>query len=247
MKDILQMDKEELIALKPIKMFHLLAAEEVIHIATVLGAFWTYDYAAAKQGKVGMHAILKSGLHSDGSFASKILLGPENIRHILSYNIAMRLRSVVTFTSWPDYVVGVPDGATSLGSNIAKIMGSREAYMKKVDGRIVLDTEIPNGATMLLVEDFCTRGTGFIEAVLEVKSKQPSIKLLPYDPVIINRGGLREISVADVGIFSVLPVVERRILDWNPNEYCPLCALGSIAIKPKVTDENWQLLVTSQL
>jgi len=245
MNDILRMGKEELLALTVEDVSRPLTAEEVVHVATILGAFWTYDYSAADQGRVGMHALLKSGLHSDGFFVSRILLEPGNIRRIVSHQIVMRLRDANI--SAPDYLAGVPDGATALGLSIAEILGVREAYMEKTDGRIVLNTEIPSGATLLLVEDICTRGTGFTEAVLHVRSKQPSVKLVPYDPVIINRGGCKEISVEGVGTFAVLPVVERKLRDWDPNDGCPLCGLGSVAIKPKATGENWRSLVTSQL
>ena len=37
-------------------------------MAAMLGAFWSYDYEALKAGKPGMHALLKSGLHSEGLF-----------------------------------------------------------------------------------------------------------------------------------------------------------------------------------
>ena len=244
-KSILEMDKKELLILRAESVSHQLTANEVIHIATALGAFWKYDYAAARQGQVGKHALLKSGFHSDGFFVSKILLEPENIRHIMSYQIVIKLgiENVVV----PDYVAGIPYGATALGSNVAKIIGVYEAYMSKINDRIVLDTKIPSGATLLLVEDFCTRGTGFREAVLQIKNTQPFVKILLYNPVIINRGGLKEIFVEGAGNFSVIPVVEQRIKGWNPIERCPLCDIGSVAIKPKITDENWRLLTTSQL
>ncbi|TSC63866.1 MAG: hypothetical protein G01um1014106_358, partial [Parcubacteria group bacterium Gr01-1014_106] len=160
MKNILHMGKAELLMLTAEDVPRSLTAEEVLHMATALGAFWRYDYAAAELGRAGMHALLKSGLHSDGFFVSKILLAPESIRTILSHQIVMRLRDAQIPT--PEYVAGVPDGATALGTQIANIVGAREARMEKTDGRIVLTTDLPDGATLLLVEDFCTRGTGFV-------------------------------------------------------------------------------------
>lgn len=236
------MGKENLLALSPLDVSRSLTPEEVVHIATVLGAFWTYDYNAAEEGRVGMHALLKSGRHSDGFFVSRILLEPENIRLIISHQIAIRL--LEAHIPRPDYVAGVPDGATKLGEDIALMLATQKAIMKKVKGHISLKTPIPSGKIVLLVEDFCTRGTGFKEAVLEVKRNQPKTYIIRFDPVIINRGGLKNFSV-NGEIFSVLPVVERRIADWDATE-CPLCAKGSRAIKPKITDENWQMLIHSQ-
>ncbi len=243
MKNITEMEREDLLGLAPADVDRTFTADEVVHIARTLGAFWTYDYGAADKGRVGMHALLKSGKHSDGFFVSRILLEPENIRHIMAEQIVMQLRAANI--SDIDYAAGVPDGATELGKVIIKLLGVTEAKFQKSDGRIVLGTEIPNGARLLLVEDFCTRGTGFSEAVSDVKSKNPSVNFVPYDPVIINRGGISAFSVDGVGCFTVLPVVTRRINDWNPNE-CILCYQGSKVIKPKATDEDWRRLTTSQ-
>lgn len=246
--NILQMSREELLALKPEDITRPLTPEEIIYIASALGAFWKYDYDAAKQGRVGMHAILKSGRHSDGFFISRILLEPENIRLIMADQIVRKFHGNIRVWPRPDYVAGVPDGATKLGEDIARLLGSKNAVMEKHDGRISLVTEIESYASVLLVEDFCTRGTGFKEAVNIVVSSQPRAGIIPIDPVILNRGGLETIIVENVGTFLVLPVVEWRVQDWDPadGEGCPLCKMGSVPMKPKATDENWRLITASQ-
>lgn len=243
MNKILTMQKRELLLLTEMDMPQTISVEEMLHIGKTLGAFWAYDYEAAKRLYSGMHAILKSGLHSDGFFVSRILLEPENIRRLISQQMIKRLREANVPN--PDYIAGIPNGATALGSNIAKILGIREACIEKVDGRITLKTNIPSKKTLLLVEDFCTRGTGFKETVLQIKTEQPTVRILPYNPVIINRGGLREIIFEGDSNFTILSVAELRIQNWEPTE-CPLCFAGSKAIKPKATNENWRLLTTSQ-
>lgn len=245
MKSILEMGREEILALTTQDPPELLTAGEVMHIATILGAFWTYDYVAASEGRVGLHALLKSGLHSDGFLVSRILLEPVNILLMMANQIAIRYRDIGGLS--PDWVAGVPDGATMLGRAVAKILGARSAEIVKVDGRIFPVSSLGPDDKLLLVEDFCTRGTGFKEAVIEVKRQSPETTVLPYNPVIVNRGGMQTISVDGIGEFTVLPIVERRIQDWDPNIRCDLCSLGSTAIKPKATDENWRQLVTSQL
>ncbi len=238
------MTKEELIALDPQSVDWLLSKEEIIYIAETFGAYWRYNYEAAKQGRVGIHAILKSELHSDGFFVSRILLDAPNIRWIFANQLVLRFNRLGI--PKPDWVVGIPDGATKLGEDVAKIMGGKNAEMKKEDGRIVLVSLIGAGESLLGIEDFCTRGTGFKEAVLDILSKQPEVKFLPYESVILNRGGLKEIVIEGIGSFEVVPAVEHRVNDWEPKE-CPLCKMGSKPIKPKATDENWRLITTSQL
>lgn len=240
------MGKEELLPIQVEGIQRLLTPEEVVHMAKELGAFWTYDYDVAKQGRVGLHAELKSGLHSDGFFISRIFLAEENIRKIISHQMVMRLKQHPDEIISPNYVVGIPDGATKLGEDIAQILGRKCAEMEKVDGRIRLVTSLLPGEPILLVEDFCTRGTGFAEAVRVILEAQPEAYILPYDPVIINRGGLESIIIEGFGQAKVLPVVEWRVQDWPPEE-CPLCKMGSKPIKPKATDENWKAITTSQL
>lgn len=242
MPNILSMTKEQLIKLQPEQVTRLLTTEEIVYMAKTLDAFWAYDYEAAEQGRPGMHAELKSLLHSDGFFISRIMLQYPNIRKIMANQQAMRIRDIAPK---PEWVAGVPDGATELGEDLAEMLGAKVAKMVKVDGKIVLVSEIGPDETLLLCEDFCTRGTGFKEAATDIFSKQPRIRFLYYEVVIINRGGLKEIVVEGVGTFVIVAVAEHRINDW-PEEECPPCKMGSIAIKPKATDENWQLITTSQ-
>ncbi len=254
MLKIIGMTKDELLGLHPDSLtrpgsIRLLTEEEVVYIAETVGAFWKYDYEAAKLGKVGLHAELKSLLHSDGFFFSKILLQYWNIRTIMADQQVMRFKQLRV--SNPDWVAGIPDGATELGKEVAGLLGVKNAEMKKEDGRIALVSLVTPGETLLLVEDFCTRGTGFTEAVLDILSKQPAVKILPCELVILNRGGLSEIEIpaektsSSKIVAKVVPVVNYRVNDWKPEE-CPLCNMGSKPIKPKATDENWRLITTSQ-
>ncbi|MBU2597114.1 MAG: hypothetical protein KJ757_06120 [Planctomycetes bacterium] len=245
---ILKMNKRELscVTFRNIKGF--LTPDEVVHIAKTMGAFWAYDYEAADKGKVGMHAELKSGLHSDGFFVSRILLEQENIRRIFSAQIAKEIGESCAIEEKPTCVVGVPDGATTLGKDIGEQYDINVLEMRKTtSGKIVLVSSLGPKEKVLLIEDFCTRGTGFIEAVLSIKKAQPKVCFVPYNPVIINRGGLKNILVPGVGDFKILSVVDWRVQDWDPKQGCPLCDRGSIPIKPKVSDANWKALTTSQL
>lgn len=245
MIDILKLDKPALLALDAKAVQERLRPDEVIHMATALGAFWSYRYDRAS-AKPGLHALLKSGLHSDGFFVSRILLAPENIRRIMAEQMVKRL--VVADIERPTHVAGIPDGATLLGVSVAEILGKPHLRLEKVDGKIVLAEPIPAGAQVLLVEDFCTRGTGFAEAVLAIQTsplRDPTANIVRINPVIINRGGLETVPVEGYGEFPVLSVVSRRIQDWTAAD-CPLCQIGSEPIKPKVTDENWAAIIHSQ-
>lgn len=246
MKNILEMGKDDLLALNPKGFaFRTLSTKEVIHIAKVLGAFWRYDYEAAKAGKPGKHALLKSGLHSDGFLVSKILLEPENIRLIMAIQLALRFSQHTI--ALPDYIVGIPDGATELAKKLGDLLGVGVALMNKSDGRITALTQFNLNNKLLIVEDFCTKGTGFKETVLEIKRKYPEVRIFPCELVIINRGGLKSIKVEGIGNFDIVSVANFRIQEWEEAK-CPLCRdYGSVAIKPKVSEESWRDITTSQL
>lgn len=243
------MNKDELLALRPERVDRLLSTDEVVYIAKTLDAFWSYDYEAAKEGRAGMHAILKSLLHSDGFFISRIMLKYENIRKIMANQMAARFLDKMPPMFRPVWVGGVPDGATELGEDLSQSLGAKLAKMEKVDGKISLVSDIGLDETLLLCEDFCTRGTGFREATQDIISKQPGVKFIFYEPVVINRGGLTSVDVESVGSFKIIANADHRINDWNPEstEGCPLCKIGSAPIKPKATDENWALITKSQL
>lgn len=242
--DILTMDKSDLVQLKSEDVTETFNTVEVVHIAKELDAFWSYDYEAARNGRPGMHALLKSGLHSDGFFVSRIMLKFQNIRRIMATQMAMR---ILQHMDRPDEVGGIPDGATELGEDLATILGSKNAKLSKVEGKIELDSWIKPGRTLLLCEDFCTQGTGYREAVIDIHYKCPKARLIFYAPVIINRGGLKYIKVDGIGLFMILPIANYLVNNW-PESKCPLCKkFGSKAIKPKETDENWKLLNASQL
>ncbi|MFA5107571.1 MAG: hypothetical protein WC497_04570 [Patescibacteria group bacterium] len=245
--NILDLDRERLLALDPKEVTGNLTPEEVVHIAQELGAYWTYDYGALEEGRPGLHALLKSGLHSDGFFVSRILLAAENIQRIIAGQMARRIEAFAS-NPRPTCVAGVPDGATILGKHLAEILGLDLIEMQKVDGRIQLVSALRANDVLLLVEDFCTRGTGFTEAVIHIRSLHDQAVFFPCDPVIINRGGLSEITIDDVGTFPILPVVEMRVRDWDPagTDGCLLCERGSQAIKPKATDQDWIRITTSQ-
>jgi len=245
---LIGMSKEQLLSLSPESVQHLLSAEELIWIAQQLGALWTYDYNKAKAGKVGKHAILKSDLHSDGFFVSKILLEPDNICRIMANQMVEMMKAkFLNNKEFIQLVAGIPDGAKKLGKMFADILGVPYINMEKIDGKIKLIDKVPADKNLLLLEDFCTRGTGFKEGAVVVYESQPDARIIPVDPVILNRGGLEGFAVdGKVAYVYVASIVEYLVNDWAPEE-CPLCKMGSVAIKPKVSEESWKDITTSQL
>lgn len=255
--NVFSMGKEELIGLDPYTVKRLLTTEEILYIFKTLGGLWLYDWEARLKGKVGLHAMLKSERCSDGFLNSKEVLRYPNVRMIFAQQLALRLD---TFgIPKPDYATGIPDGATDLGRDFASVVRAYFAEMAKEDGEIKLVTPIPKGSSLLLVEDFCTKGTGFKEAIQNILALCPGVDIYKWEMVLVNRGGLSDLSIDGVGDFKIAAIVNHRIRDWDPAK-CPLChpeldknipnglkIPPSGRIKPKATPENWIQITTSQL
>jgi orotate phosphoribosyltransferase len=255
---ITEMTKEDILdnpeILFPCRLF---SAKEVFHIAKVTGAFWQYDYKKTiNDGVVGLHAELKSGLHSDAFFVSRVLLEERVLQKAFAEQFLILL--LIAFNrnqayeglfarkkvKRPKWIAGIPTGATQLGKDLAEMMHVKNAEVIKKNGKIEVITSIPKGESLLLVEDFCTRGTGWKEAVSNLVKNQPEVEIVPFAPVILNRGKLEKIET-EIGDFKIIPIVNHEISSWEPKD-CPLCEMGSTAIKPKKTDENWQMITSSQ-
>ena len=151
-----------------------MTAKEIVHMAKVLNSFWSYSYSAAENGVPGKHALLKSGLHSDGFFISRIFLKHLNVRKIIANQLILHFNRLGI--AKPDRAVGIPKGATELGKEVASIMDVDLAEMQKVDGRIILTSSMKK-ESLLLIEDFCTRGTGFTEAVRDINERNPEVNI----------------------------------------------------------------------
>ncbi len=256
---ITEMTKDEMLE-NPMTLFpcRLFSKEEFFHIARVTDAFWQYNYKkAAEEGVVGLHAKLKSGLHSDAFFVSRILLKERIIQEAFAEQMLLvLLKNIVRHNAHekslgqkiikkvPKWVAGIPDGATKLGKDLANLMRVKNAEVIKKDGKIEVVTSIPKGEPLLLVEDFCTRGTGWKEAVSDIMKNQPHVEMIPFALVALNRGNMKKIKT-EKGDFEIISIVDHVISSWQADD-CLLCKMGSVPIKPKETDKNWKMITTSQ-
>ncbi len=240
--DICSLNKKQLLELNPEDIDFLLSKQEILHIFRELGALWLYNYGAAKKGKVGLHAELKSGRCSDGFLNAKVALVYKKICRLFAMQEVLRFKEL--FIDKPEYVVGIPSGATKLGEYVAEFLGVQLAEMVKKDNdTIEMITQAQIGQTIMFAEDFSTLGTGCREAIKSAIAKGWIV--LPYLLTIINRGGLKFIKTLDYGSIEIVSVAEHRINDWNPED-CPLCKLGSKRIKPKASKKNWENIMNSQ-
>jgi len=241
---ILKMGREEILNLRLSDVTRPITSEEFFHMSEELDALWRYDYVAADRGKLGFHAELNAGQCSDLFFISRLFLSQGEMLQIMAWQVINQLLPTIKRFKL-DCVAGVPKGATDLAKEVAHQLQVGYVSLVKVDGQIILEEEI--GARSLgLFEDATSTGKGFRDALEAVYTKEPEAKILRCDPTILNRGGFAYIRDSKERMYRVVPVVDHRANSWPPS-LCPLCKRGSKPIKPKITDENWKLITTSQL
>lgn len=263
--NILELDKNRLINLDPESVMRKISIEEFFHILKTLDNLWFYDRDALKIGKVGYHAKLKSELCSDGFVNLKgVLKQYPKIRKIFAYQLKLMILELVDqgIIKMPTYIAGVPSAATELGEDVAHMLGVKSAEaIKGKKGEILFLTKLAKGETLLLIEDICSKATGIMETIEDVIVCHSADfnAIIPVEIVLLNRGGLKSFVVKGVE-YEIISAYTRRIGEWMPidasNELverfpdaspCPLCARDVPRIKPKESNENWDLITTAQL
>lgn len=247
LKDITKLSKDELISLEPKQVARrLLRPEEIWHIVNTFNVCWRYDYEKAKIGRVGYHAELSGGDHSDVFFNFPLLFNHKNLLIIMAEQLVLRHKKQADAEK-PDWVAGIPNGAKVFGGEVSHFLNTRSADLRKDENRMILKSRICPIESVLLVEDVCTKGTAFKKAILAIRHKQPRAMILDYVLVFMRRGiPTIKIDDCEYKIVSLINI-ENKDQDnrWAP-ALCPLCKMGSQPIKPKNPPASWILLTSSQ-
>jgi len=206
-------------------------------------ALWIHDGNPKRP-----HALLTSGKHSDGFFNSELVMEDPAFLDDACAELVDLLYSTGFFRGMlnPNRVVGPAMGAITLAHDVARHVSLEfnypclRSYVEKegdgVNTKMVFKkTSVRRGEQVLLVEDVLTTGES-VEKTAKAVVLAGGI-VLPRVAVLVNRSGR-----AEVGDKRIVALVNRHMQDWNPEmEKCPLCALGSEAIRPKELD-NWARL-----
>lgn len=200
------------------------------------GALWVHDGNPRRP-----HVILTSGNHAGSYFNGQLVMENPVLLGLVASELVALLHFVEVKLEVVDHVVGPAMGAIKLAHAVAE-------NIWRVSGRLCLSSysEIKWGKTffhgsyvrrgerVLLVEDTITTGgsvSKVADAVLEAGGT-----LIPFLAVISNQTGLR-----DVRGMKILSVLEQKLETWAPEE-CPLCKMGSEALRPPKAWDNWRRL-----
>lgn len=221
------------------------ASDNWIELYRRRGALWLHDDNPKRP-----HALLTSGKHSNGFFNSELVMEDPMLldkasRALLDLLLHEPEFNEPEFNAYQiDRVVGPAMGAITLAHDLSRHIGlHRSVYClrgyteKETVGEdktmVFKRVSIRPGEKILAVEDVLTTGSS-VELTTEAISRAGGIAL-PFVAVLVNRFGLSE-----VGGKKIVALIARPMPMWAPEE-CPLCQVGSEAIRPK-GKENWERL-----
>jgi hypothetical protein len=238
-----QYDRKQLLKITADDVEWPLTDPEVVHLFSAFEAYWCHNYEAAELGRLGFHAILPSGFHGDGFFLSEPVLKHPNLRRLMASQLAMKYKSLCRMR--PTRVIGVPNGATGLGIELAAEMEVDFGELVKTGDSFALKNPLRRGEILLLAEDFCHGATNLEEGMKVCLATQPDVVFTQYQMVILNCGGRSTVCVngKHCGLASL---ATPRTNKWRKAN-CTLCHKGSVPLDPKENKENWKKLLTGQL
>jgi len=220
---------------------------EAVAIFSHFGAFWQYE---GDPCATNPHALLKSGLHSNGFIVCKDFLKYPKICELFAHEM---LKTLIEKLSAKDFekigvVASSAYSAINLGWEIARLLSARGLkgmeYVPVEKDEKGNPTKIRGGIDpnkiVLVINELMTTGTGSTwetkRAVLNCNGDYPPPKIIEPAFVLVHRS--KDLVLADGS--AVQPVFHFDIANFKPEE-CPYCKAGSQAIKPKIGN-NWQLL-----
>jgi len=192
------------------------------------GAIWLHDGNPERP-----HALLASGLHSDGFVnCSKITQDPALLRRILTTHDGLKSKLP---SGQVDWVIGSAQGAVTFAYALAEVIGARAAFTEK-DGELMslARFEVTAGQRVLVVEDVLSTGGSTVKTIAGIEAATAQhAEILPLIVCMVNRSGN-----ATLNGYEIRALLTPEIKTWKPAE-CPLCQLGSGAVRPKT---HWREL-----
>jgi orotate phosphoribosyltransferase len=166
------------------------------------------------------HFILSSGLHSPNYMqCAKVLQHPEH-----SERFAKALAAKLQALS-PTVVLAPALGGILVGYELARALKVRSIFAERVDGAMTLrrGQEIRPDDRIVLCEDVVTTGKSIKE--VEALALAAGATVVAMAAIVDRSGGKWSLSHPLTSLLTMK-------LETHPAETCPMCAAGSVAIKP---------------
>jgi len=200
--------------------------------------YWSFGNHAKEP-----HALLTSKKHSDAYYNVPVVTQFSNLRKLLAEQIVMKL--VFSGIKKIDVVVSSSYAAFTIGQSVADMLGAISFYTEKIDGKQAWTGrfDIPEGAEILEVEELITTiGTTANVSECVMKSCPSGASLIKYnDKILVATIVHRPAKLpGEYPNHNVIALHEEAVHNWDQGD-CPLCKIGSKALKPK---ENWELFMS---
>ncbi|MGH7145190.1 MAG: phosphoribosyltransferase family protein [Planctomycetota bacterium] len=196
---------------------------------TDFGAIWRHDGNPHRA-----HALLTSGKHSNAFINTTLATcRPELLAEILAPGSPYRARLPQAPRQAVDWVVGSAVGAIAWAYALAQALDALAGFTEKTDDGGMELKRFPIGPehTVLVCEDVISTGGSTLKTIAGLKAT--GCHILPVIATLVNRSGR-----AALDGFAIEPVVTVEVEQWDAAD-CPLCRLGSEALRPK---QNWARL-----
>lgn len=165
------------------------------------------------------HFILTSGLHSPQYIEKFRVLEQPRYTEMLCAALAHHFKDQNI-----SVVVGPMTGGIILAYEVGKQLGTKAIFTERVDGvmKFRRGFSLTPQDRVLIVEDIITTGGSVNEVIRVVQQTLATIVGLGY---LVDRSGGVKFSVPSKALLTI------DVVSYQPAQ-CPLCASGSVAIKP---------------
>ncbi|MBT9164741.1 MAG: Orotate phosphoribosyltransferase [candidate division WS2 bacterium] len=165
------------------------------------------------------HFLLSSGLHSNKYFQCAQLFQYPDESAKLMQELATKIPHQV------DVVIGPALGGIIMAYELARFLKARAIFAERegLEMRLRRNFHINHGEKVIVAEDVVTTGKSTMEVIKIVENLGGDIKGITC---VIDRRN-PEIKL----LFPVYSLIKIEVETYKPEE-CPLCLLGSSAVKP---------------
>lgn len=166
------------------------------------------------------HFILTSGLHSPQYIEKFRVLEQPRYTEILCKALAEKFKDQNVTV-----VVGPMTGGIILAYEVGKQLDAKAIFTERIDGvmKFRRGFTLSSHDRVLIVEDIITTGGSVNEVINVVRETNATIVGLGY--LVDRSGGKNTFPI------PAIPLLTLDVITYQPDA-CPLCANGSIAIKP---------------
>ncbi len=209
------------------------------------GALWIHDGNPRRP-----HAELASGKHSNGVFNSRIVITDEELMWEAASDLLQIYLSQGGDLPRFLWVIGPQTGATKLAEVLAlnaewvlrdTVLWASPAKHEHEGEKFFVfsksDSMLIHGHPVLLCEDVITTGGSVglvVRALADIGVSSATTR--PFVLMLVNRSGLRSVMGK-----KIISLIDHPMPTWTPDE-CPLCKLGSEALRQPKNPANWARL-----